>query len=126
MNPNEFFYWLQGHFELSATPGPLSTTQADCIGRHIALVMEWLGDGKRGGGAHPQTIARLHEVRTFAKLLSDERPDDMRVEFTSQIRTIVNEQFVHVIDPQAGDAETQTQFNNIHSGSLSRPPVARC
>lgn len=129
MSPNEFFYWLQGFFELSDTPGPLSMTQADCIGRHVALVMHWLGEGKQGGGAHPQTIARLHEVRTFAKLLIDARPDAMREEFTTQIRTIVHEQFVHVIDPQAGDAETQEKLNEIHHGPRPHPwdrPLMRC
>lgn len=91
--------------------------------------MEWLGDGKRGGGAHPQTIARLHEVRTFAQLLNAERPDAMRAEFTACIRTIVHDQFEHVIDPQAGDEETQAKLNTIHHGTRPQygdKPIARC
>ena len=89
--------------------------------------MEWLGDGKRGGGAHPHTIARLHEVRTFAQLLSTERPGDVRAEFTANIRKLVHDQFEHVIDPQADDGETQTKLNTIHHGQPPwDKPLIRC
>lgn len=134
MNPNEFFYWLQGFFELRAIALAghrlsLSSAQAECIGRHINLVMAWMSDGKKGGGAHPQTIARLHEVRTYANLLTSERPEETRWEFTESIIKITAAQFEHVIDPQAGDAETQAKLNNIHGGHPQRPddkPVYRC
>lgn len=132
MNPNEFFYWLQGYIELTTAVSPscqvtFTLAQADCIVRHIALVMHWLGNGKQGGGAHPQTIARLHEVRTLAGLLTSERSDGMRDELSATIVKIVAAQFEHVIDPQAGDAEQQAKLNAIHSGG-HRPdkPVYRC
>jgi len=56
----------------------------------------------------------------------------MWIDFTSvataAIRTMVHEQFEHVIDPHAGDPEQQAKLNAIHHGRPTRPgePVYRC
>lgn len=43
MNPQDFCYWLQGHFELCASEGDslsLTRSQVSLIQEHLALVFE--------------------------------------------------------------------------------------
>lgn len=42
------------------------------------------------------------------------------------IRGLTAEQFEHVIDPQAGDPDTQAKLNTVHHWHHGERPVARC
>jgi hypothetical protein len=93
MSPAEFFYWLKGYLELHGETIAFTQAQAECISRRVDDVMKWLGEGKRGGGAHPDTIAALFEIRTLASLFHVGRSDDVKREFTKLIIDRVNERF---------------------------------
>jgi hypothetical protein len=118
MNPVLFFHWLQGYFELHgvAIGGPnvrqpcgdehsgpkphveiehvLTQAQAKCISRRAGEAAAWLGEGKKGGGAHPDTIAALYEVRTLVSLFEPSRSDEFAREFTQLVVKIVSKEVV--------------------------------
>lgn len=131
MTDNEFFYWLQGFFELSGSTAPLTPEQADCIHRHIALVREHCKAAAQGP-AHaarslPERIAGINALVEMI-IADNSGTDAIAAVATKAIRTNVHEQFVHVIDPKAGDATQQAKLNGIHGGP-ARPhgePVYRC
>jgi hypothetical protein len=114
MTDSQFFYWLQGYFELSGHKEPLNITQADCIERHAKLVRAALPHGA-------ELPERLGVIETMAKLMRQEFSTAIAVVATNAIRTCVHEQFVHVIDPAAGGPEQQAKLNEAHAG---RPPHA--
>lgn len=122
MLPDQFFYWLQGYFEIANTDADLTTDQAECIGRHIDLVTTWAaGDGAR---RDPIPVPdRIIEIRTLLSLLSTDP-----ALITGRIRDTINAQFMHVIDPKAGGPTVQNKLNEIHGGHPPRPgePVYRC
>jgi hypothetical protein len=111
MRENEFWYWLQGFFELSADDAALTTKQIECIADHVMLA------STRGENLiTAATMIRLAKdgMLTLANL-------------TAKLRELAASQFQHVIDPQAGGPDVQAHLNAIHhgvrpSGSL----VARC
>lgn len=112
MRSNEFFYWLQGYFELCGElshgerPEFLTTKQCECIARHLELVA--VSDPEAG---------RLGKIRAIVEFMID---GSITTEAGSaKIRTEVSAQFVHVIDPAAGP-EAQAKLNEIHSGRLQR------
>lgn len=129
MTENEFFYWLQGYFELhnvltaGTPPLVLTLAQAECIGRHAALV--------RTSGATPGKA--FGRVEFLAELIQDPllQPDG-RGEFTRKMQAEVAGQFQHVIDPKAGGPEVQAELQAIHDGPMPGPyrpfgnPVYRC
>lgn len=53
MNERDFFYWLQGYFELQESTTPLSARQVEIIKNHMALVAEkktpYISPLKKGG-----------------------------------------------------------------------------
>lgn len=110
MNETDFFYWLQGYFEITATDGPplISKARADVVKRHIALARASLRRGQQLG----ERVARI-------ELLLDMVLDGADVDTTRRIRVEVDAQFEHVIDPLAGDAEQQAKLNAIHGPSVS-------
>ena len=83
MTINEFFYWLQGYFEISGHTGPVSKDQCDLILRHIALV-------NVGRGGSPDA-ARLGKMRAILEFVLDGSMDASPA--TAKIRTEVSEQF---------------------------------
>lgn len=103
MNETEFFYWLQGFFELS---GPatlaLSDSQIDCITKHDRLV------AASGGSRCEQMI----KIAVMLELIRDHAVD--RTKGTEAVRRMVAHQFQHVIDPKAGPAEQQEKLNEAH------------
>mgnify|MGYP003423165044 FL=1 len=104
MEETNFWYWLQGGFELSRSSVPLTVDQFDCINKHALLV----------GATHlnPKRSAKLTQLMTVAEL---GRQNLMPAEnATVVIKTLAAEQFQHVIDPQAGPPEVQAKLNNIH------------
>ena len=60
MRINEFFYWLQGYFEISGTADILTSEQCTLILRHLDLV-------DVGNGGSPDA-ARLGKMRTLFDL----------------------------------------------------------
>ena len=105
MQSNEFFYWLQGFFELSgAEVQPLTDWQIECIVRHDRLV------SAAGNGRGEQMI----KIGVLLDLMRDGTFD--RIKGTEIVRKMVAHQFQHVIDPQAGDESTQQVLNKVHGG----------
>jgi hypothetical protein len=119
MTDTEFFYWLQGYFELSATESPLSHSQADCIVRHAGLVRALAIERRY---AMPE---RVTDVAVLARMITEDAPATMGERCTNEIRSIVADQFQHVIDPAAGGPEVQASLHKIHSGP-NGTPVYRC
>ena len=112
MRTNEFFYWLQGYFELSGSTAALTPDQFSCIGRHLALV------GADGA-------VRTSKARSIIEFALD---GAMTTEVaTARLRAEIHHQFVHVIDPEAGP-EAQAKLNEIHAGPGGIPnrPGMRC
>lgn len=113
MTPRDFFYWLQGHFELSALGTFIDRRQADLIVRHANLV-----------DSPPE---RLLEIKVIAKALGRKPTLDVGVDvlagWTADMRELVSAEFLHVIDPQDGDAAKQTELNKIHNPHLYKPGV---
>lgn len=100
MTETEFFYWLQGYFELSALMGvvTLNDKQVDCIRKHLQLV------DKPG--------ERLVEIRVMLRM------GTLNERLITSLREVISEQFQHVIDPAAGDEKTQKRLNKIHGDNM--------
>lgn len=116
MRINEFFYWLQGYFEIRRVVdvADLAAEQFTCILRHLDLV-----DVGKGGSPD---AARLGKIRAIVEFAID---GSMTVEAAcKKIKTEVHEQFVHVIDPAAGGPEIQAMLNAVHSPPGK--PAYRC
>lgn len=117
MRINEFFYWLQGYFEISGTADDLTSEQCTIILRHLDLV-----DVGKGGSPD---AARLGKMRTLLDLAVEGTL--LRGIATEKIRSEVSEQFIHVIDPAAGGPEVQAKLNAIHNGpGTGYGPGKRC
>jgi hypothetical protein len=104
MQANEFFYWLQGYFELiGAEVPPLTDHQIDCIVRHDRLV-------------HAQHVRpeQMIKIGVMLELMRDGSFD--RAKGTESVRRMVAQQFQHVIDPQSAPPEKQQELNNLHGG----------
>lgn len=114
MQPTEFFYWIQGYFELSSDESPLTPEQVEVIKRHAQLVHA--------------TTKSAPSVSAVEHVLAGHSAAPGPV--TDAIVLIVADVFEHVIDPAAGDAEQQAKLNKIHCGGLSPSqdprPLIRC
>ena len=97
MKPTEFFYWLQGYFELSGPNSAIDSKQATTILCHIQLISE----NERGAG--------VYKIQALAEIAKDHGLD-----VTSKIKAAVSDVFEHVIDPLAGPQDVQDKLNNIH------------
>ena len=120
MQITEFFYWLQGYFELSITPKVLTIEQCVIIRRHISLVFA------NKNKCSPDDTIRLAKIDTLLGITID---GDISSEIvTDKIRKEVQAQFVHVIDPKYGPNDVQEKLNVIHSGisSLDDKPLMKC
>lgn len=107
MRINEFFYWLQGYFEISGTTAALTRDQLAMTTRHLDLV-----DVGKGGSPD---AARIGKIRAIVEFALD---GSMAAEAaTLKIRVEVSDQFVHVIDPAAGPLSTQARLNAAHGPS---------
>ena len=127
MTHTSFFYWLQGYFELcrsNRTSEPcLSLEHVACIMQHAALVSASNFPSPAPGARHPDD-ARFALVCTLLTLMYE---GVAGLELgTAKLRTLIHEQFAHVIDPQAGPAETQALLNNLHHAGVGGKPLQRC
>lgn len=134
MTETEFFYWLQGYFELALlfhSVVVITKPQAECIMRHIDLVEAFVSKTPR-----PRQIdSRVFEVRALCRALVHADNDAIRSSLTIEIKDICAAQFQHVIDPQAGGPEKQEHLNSLHNqhllgghsgGGLPPGVTARC
>ena len=108
VTPPEFFYWLQGFFELRRDDDPLTMVQATCISRHASLVLE--SGATAPGVVRVQTMAHMLEAGLDPTII------------TASIKKAVAEVFEHVIDPSAGGPDVQEKLNAIHGPA----PLVRC
>ena len=108
MNTTEFFYWLQGYFELSGSLEPLTDEQIDCIIRHDRLVAETT-EGARG--------EQMIKIGVMLQCIKEGIAD--RTKGTDAVRTMVAAQFQHVIDPAAGPADIQSHLTHVHGGNVT-------
>lgn len=112
MSPQDYFYWLQGFFELTDNfevpkgEGLCTLTgwQVKCIIKHDDLV-----------AAHGTRGEAMIKIRTVLDMMN-EQSIDLRVG-TAKIRAIVAHTFEHVIDPAAGGSEVQKKLDAIHGKS---------
>lgn len=108
MTPNEYFYWLQGYFEIFGVDvPPLTDHQIDTIVRHDRLV------SAAGNGRGEQMI----KIAVVLELMKSYELD--RAKGTESVRHMVAQQFQHVIDPQAGDELKQQVLNGIHGNTFT-------
>lgn len=112
MTNRDFFYWLQGYFELGAPNTYIDKRQADLIIRHAAMVRD--------------TGERLIEVRTYARMLTRDPVVDTAtaIAITNEMREAVNGEFLHVLDPQDGGPAEQARLNAFHSANQHLDPNA--
>jgi hypothetical protein len=118
MTTDQFFFWLQGHFELQSEPANITDAQAEIIDRHIDLAQQTIALAKTNPDDVPSWYAML-AIRAFVRLV----PYD-REHATAQIRAIVSAEFEHVIDPSFGPKNHEA-LNAVHSGG-NRPTGKRC
>ena len=115
MRETEFWYWLQGYYELAGDVAPLTPSQIECVVNHVMLV-ETRGEN-------------LTAVATMIRLCKDGMLSAENL--TTKLRELAASQFLHVIDPAAGGPDVQAKLNAIHNphlveGRLGYPPGARC
>jgi hypothetical protein len=111
MTPNEYFYWLQGYFEIhGGDVPPLSDAQIERIVRHDRLV-------SAAGNVRGEQMIKIGVVLDLMR-----SGDVDRAKGTESVRRMVAQQFQHVIDPQAGDADQQQILNNIHGVTATSGP----
>lgn len=121
MSPQDYFYWLQGFFELTdnfevpkgeglceerrrLVRRTLTGWQVKCVIKHDDLV-----------AAHGTRNEAMIKIRTVLDMMN-EQSIDLRVG-TAKIRAIVAHTFEHVIDPAAGGSEVQKKLDAIHGKS---------
>ena len=99
MEDCNFWYWLQGWYELAGdAAGTLTRPQVEVIVNHLMLV--------EGRGENLASAAVM--IRLFKDgMLSAEN-------LTTKLRELSAAQFLHVIDPSAGGPEVQAKLNAIH------------
>lgn len=112
MTETEFFYWIQGAFELVPGFSP-DKRQAECIVRHAKLVRAVV----------PDPGIAFCRVESLAYALADgEREASIHTEMVDRLRSTVASMFANVIDPSAGAPEQQAKLNEIHGfGEPGRP-----
>ena len=99
MRENEFFYWIQGYFELAGDDaGPLTASQVECIVNHVMLV-----ESRGENLAAAAVMIRLFKDGMFSA-----------ENLTTKLRELSAAQFLHVIDPSAGGPEVQAKLIAIH------------
>jgi hypothetical protein len=120
MQITEFFYWLQGYFEISIVPKVLTIEQCVIIRRHVALVFA------SKNKCSPDDTMRIAKMDTLLSLAID--GDISSENVTDRIRNEVHAQFVHVIDPGYGPNDVQEKLNIVHNGShsLNDKPLMKC
>jgi len=116
MNHQDFYFWLQGYFELRDDEKFLNHKQMETVQCHLNLVKKQ--DGPLRGFA-----AWLDGMFSAFKIACDgdnDYPD--RLSFTNSIAERLNECFEHEVDSKydKNDPDTKQELANIHKPT--RPP----
>jgi hypothetical protein len=108
MTEQEFFYWLQGYFELGGVDTDPAQVRliAETILRHASLVRARLT-------RHSTLGEGFVRCEFIAANIANGGPLTL-----STLGQHVAAEFLHVIDPQAGGEEEQGKLNAIHSGEV--------
>jgi len=109
MTSINFCYWLQGKFEID---GPnlrhLTGAQVEMISRHLNMVLVHEPD------TEVPFIHWLRDILAFG--------DSSKIGWSEAnvvlIRQRLNLCFIHVIDPELGDAEHQAKLDEAHNGTI--------
>jgi hypothetical protein len=124
MKATDFAYYLQGFFEITGGANALTETQAKNLFKKAESV-------EAGGGAEAKAQAFVDYTKGILFAADQGLADPSYLSAaTNNLRTKLNDLFVHAIDPSyAGD---QTQFGQIHKpkpnapGNDGPPYVVRC
>ena len=116
MTHQDFYFWLQGYFELRQDDSWLDAKQLDCITNHLNLVRKV--DGRLKGFA--SWLDGMLTAFTIACQGDNEYPD--RLSFTKSIQEKLSECFAHEVDGKydAGKQGTKIDLSNIHKPT--KPP----
>lgn len=128
MSETEFFYWLQGFFELAqigdaGTPWFVTVNQkrAECIQRHAALVRE------TGGGVGVPPGRQFANCELLADLMADPAlATEARDLLARKMGECVASQFENAIDPRAGGDEKRRTLQRTHDGSQGSGRTIMC
>lgn len=112
MKERDFFYWLQGAFELVGVTA-INYSNIQVVKAHANLVRETQKiEIDRDGAAAPLGEA----FTTIEKLIGDyEDYTAARPQVVVKMQTVLAAQFQHVIDPSFGGPEVQDKLNAAHS-----------
>lgn len=72
MTSRDFCYWLQGYFELNGTDAMITSEQASCIRKHLALVFKHEIDPSYGDKKHQAELNAIHAELTEAKKIAED------------------------------------------------------
>ena len=109
MTSRDFFYWLQGLFELSEDLTCLSANQIVLIQKHLALVFKSQVDASRNADAN--VGARF--CSWLEGFLEGKEDETLEAASVSKIRERLNDQFLHAIDPTF---QNRDELSEMHSG----------
>lgn len=111
MKERDFFYWLQGAYEIVGVTA-VSVHNIDIIENHANLVKETL----RLQGEEPSiAFLAICDLISQHKAAPDRR-DCARI--SVQMQKTLSHQFEHVIDPSFGGQDVQDQLNAVHAGGF--------
>lgn len=111
MLPQEFCYWLQGHFELQIEIEKLNSKQLEIIQRHLDLVFECSKMTKQDKSTDAYGFCNWLQGFLESKELSEYTKGD-----ASLIQDKLNNIFQHEIDlTYTKDKKQQTTMNTIHN-----------
>ena len=112
MTSINYLYWLQGKFEID---GPnlrhLTGAQVDMISRHLNMVLVHEPDTE---------VPFIHWLRDILAF-GDNSKTGWSEANVALVRQRLNLCFIHVIDPELGDAEHQAKLDEAHNGSKPAP-----
>ena len=110
MNERDFFYWLQGAFEMNGATC-LHETNANVAIQHAELVVKTVELSE----APAPLSERFFDIKRLLADFIEYKPS--RPQIAVKIQATLAAQFQHVIDPSFGGPEVQAQLNAIHAGN---------
>jgi hypothetical protein len=113
MKHQDFYFWLQGYFELRLEDISLDGIQMDCIINHLNLVKKVNGP-LRGFAAW---IDGMLTAYTITRMSGNDFPDTHS--FTKSIQEKLSECFAHEVD---GKYDAGKHGTKIDLASIHKPP----
>lgn len=116
MKAAEFAYWLQGYFEIKGGEEPLSNAQGQAILAKAKAVKADAGTVEEKAHSFADYAAGL-----LFPISVEDQSDKFLAAVTKELRTKLNDLFVHAIDPTLpGD---QAVLRNTHRADDKRPRI---